>query len=519
MSSEGPDDAWAPPPAVSAAVDAPAAAVGRVPELLSLLDAEAAATRLAAGWALALVAIEAPDAFEPIAHRLADRAAGESASPEARLAFSYLAERRPEDVESVLDRLEAEAEDRAERRRYRRASRGFARSDYFAPPSFERDVGRTRLPSEASAGNPRRSYQGDGNVGSGASGDATTAGASSSGAAERDADAAQTDTADADAEPADEPDDAGESGPAEGGTEIGTGSSARRRSRRREALSAAAAAVDVESIAAASRFDELTVVAPPTAGRYADVYRTRAVRDGEEYAVTLQRFDPPEDGAEAFTTALAEAFENWRAVSDHEAVVTVYDWGREPAPWLATEYADRTLADRIDLGLEEAIWNARVIAEALAAAHERGVLHTGLDPACVVYADDVTDSRPRPQVRNLGLLGALRGHVAVGSALDPRYAAPEYFDDKFGQIDRATDVYHLGAVLYALLTGRPPFQGEYETVRQGVLSAQPTPPSAINPEIPGWLDGIVRKATAKGKLTRYETTIQLARELRRGAED
>jgi serine/threonine protein kinase len=109
----------------------------------------------------------------------------------------------------------------------------------------------------------------------------------------------------------------------------------------------------------------------------------------------------------------------------------------------------------------------------------------------------------------------MRAYVDPASLLDPRFAAPEYFDRGYGDVDHATDIYQLGAVVYYLVTGRPPFQGTYSEVRTGVLDATPPRPSEINPEIPTWLDDILRTAMAKQKLTRYETAAQVARELER----
>ncbi|MFC6755786.1 hypothetical protein ACFQER_02550 [Halomicroarcula sp. GCM10025894] len=97
--------------------------------------------------------------------------------------------------------------------------------------------------------------------------------------------------------------------------------------------------------------------------------------------------------------------------------------------------------------------------------------------------------------------------------LDPRYAAPEYYQRRFGRIDHATDIYGLGAVCYRLFTGEPPYTGAFEAVRDEVLSSGPPDPSAVA-DVPPAVDDIVGKAMARRKLARYETAAHLRQELR-----
>jgi serine/threonine protein kinase len=202
-------------------------------------------------------------------------------------------------------------------------------------------------------------------------------------------------------------------------------------------------------------------------------------------------------------------------VTDHGFVTTLYDWGREPRLWIATEYTDETLADRVDVGPDDALRTGLRVAEAVAHAHQRGVVHAGLDPRNVVYTGTAMERRPQPLLDNVGLLDAIRTHFEPSRYLDPRYAAPEYFSRKYGTVDHATDVYHVGAVLYGLVTGRAPHEGEYGEVRRGVLSARPPPPSSVDPGIPAGVDDVVRKAMAKQKLTRYESATHVVQDLRR----
>jgi serine/threonine protein kinase len=113
---------------------------------------------------------------------------------------------------------------------------------------------------------------------------------------------------------------------------------------------------------------------------------------------------------------------------------------------------------------------------------------------------------------------AFRSHFEPSSYLDPRFAAPEYYDSDFGSVDTATDVYGLGAVCYSLFTGRPPFDGSYEEVRRAVLEESPVPPSAVVDAVPEAIDEVIAKALAKRKLTRYESVAAVLADLKRVAD-
>jgi serine/threonine protein kinase len=110
-----------------------------------------------------------------------------------------------------------------------------------------------------------------------------------------------------------------------------------------------------------------------------------------------------------------------------------------------------------------------------------------------------------------------RHHFPPSQCLDPRFAAPEYYNDQFGQIDHATDIYQLGAVCYRLLTGHPPHTGDFEHVRAAVLDSIPPQPSTVA-DLPEQVDDVIMKAMAKQKLQRYETVEPFQQELTSIAE-
>ncbi len=264
-----------------------------------------------------------------------------------------------------------------------------------------------------------------------------------------------------------------------------------------------------------SRFDRLSVLAPRERRRYGDTYRTLGVVDETEYAVALRLLDTPEGGDSAFAAQLATRLEEWSAVADVDNVVTLYDWKPDPRLWLATEYTAETLADLGRFPPAEAAWHAERLAAAVSTLHERGVVHAGIDADAVAYYGNVIeeDDRQPPLLDNLGLLSVYRHQFDPAQFLDPRYAAPEYYQRRFGRIDHATDIYGLGAVCYRLFTGEPPYTGAFDAVRDEVLSSGPPDPSTVA-DVPPAVDDIVGKAMARRKLARYETAAHLRQELR-----
>lgn len=266
------------------------------------------------------------------------------------------------------------------------------------------------------------------------------------------------------------------------------------------------------AIEAHSRFDELEVLSPLRSYRLGRAIRARGRIGAKEYALTIRlpaRIEDP-----AFGGALATRFREWRAIDDERAV-SVLDWGETPRPWAATEPVERSLASQGRLTTVEAFEHAELLTGALAALHRNGVVHGGIDPSAVGYPPNTLDGVVEPMLDHVGVVPVYRRYGDPDEYLDIRYSAPEFLDDRYGSVDRSTDIYHLGAVLYRALTGTAPFEGEAESVREGVRSRRPPPPSERKPDLPGEVDEIIAKATAKQKLMRYETATRFHREIRR----
>lgn len=226
------------------------------------------------------------------------------------------------------------------------------------------------------------------------------------------------------------------------------------------------------------------------------------------------------------------------AVLEHPNVVRIFDVGQhEGQPYCAMELVTRgSLADALDgtpLAAREAARFVRRLTDAVHAAHRAGIIHRDLKPANVLLAArDKTEEEDRqqhgepsvlacePKVADFGLakrLDALASHTQTGELLGtPSYMAPEQAEGRVAQVGPATDVYALGAILYELLTGRPPFRAAttLETLQQVRLD-EPLAPRRLLPKLPRDLDTICLRCLEKDPHKRYGSAEQLADDLGR----
>ena len=264
-------------------------------------------------------------------------------------------------------------------------------------------------------------------------------------------------------------------------------------------------------IEARSRFDELEVLSPVRPYRFGKAIRTRGRIGAEEYAITIRL--PHRLENEGFERILTDRLREWEGL-DEESVVTVADWGDTPQPWVGTEVVERTLASENRLSVTEALEHSLILTRALVSLHQRGIVHGGIDPETVGYPPSSFDGVVEPMLDSIGLAPVYRQFTDPSEYLDIRYGAPEWTDSQYGRLDPTTDIYHLGMVLYWALTGTVPFDGEKAKIREQIRDERPPPPSERNPELPGRIDEIIAKATAKQKLIRYENATRFHHEIR-----
>ncbi len=204
----------------------------------------------------------------------------------------------------------------------------------------------------------------------------------------------------------------------------------------------------------------------------------------------------------------------------HPNVVQIHDVGdSDGRPYFTMEYVEGgSLAQKL-AGIPQPSRQAAALqatlARAVHAAHESGIVHRDLKPANVLLTADGT-----PKVSDFGLarrLGGEAGLTRTGMAVGtPSYMAPEQAQGKTDAAGPAADIYALGAILYEMLTGRPPFRAETaaETVHQ-LLSQDPVPPSRLNGKVPRDLEIICLTCLRKEPRLRYTTAAALADDLDR----
>lgn len=250
------------------------------------------------------------------------------------------------------------------------------------------------------------------------------------------------------------------------------------------------------------------------------VYRARQAALGRTVAVKVllrAHFADPVDKARFAQEAKAAASLR------HPGIVGVLDFGEhEGTPWFSMECVEGV---SLDVQAREHPPTARAAAalvsavgEAVAHAHAHGLVHRDLKPANILMEVD-----GRPRITDFGIASRLRpgaaGTTRTGQGLgSPGYAAPELA--LAGLSDVRTDVYGLGAVLYHLLTGRPPFDGPtVESVLLQLQGSDPLPPRTFNPSIPADLETVCLTCLAKDPDRRYATAREVVDELGRYLAD
>lgn len=206
----------------------------------------------------------------------------------------------------------------------------------------------------------------------------------------------------------------------------------------------------------------------------------------------------------------------------HANIVQIFDVGEHDGlPFMALEFCpggslDKKLAGR-PLPADEAAQLEEILARAVHAAHQKGLVHRDLKPANVLLAEDGT-----PKIGDFGLAKYLDGpgQTSMGVMVGTRnYMSPEQAAGDGKQVGPAADIWALGAILYEFLTGRPPFNAATPLdIALKLLDQEPAPPSELNPSVPAALEAICLRCLQKEPAKRYPSALARAEDLRRVRE-
>jgi hypothetical protein len=280
---------------------------------------------------------------------------------------------------------------------------------------------------------------------------------------------------------------------------------------------AAEASEGADTVAPIMRFGDYLLAGEIARGGMGVVYRAKHQRLNRMVALKMIL-----SGRLASDTLVKRFYAEAEAAArlDHSGIVPIYEVGQNgDQHFFAMAFVGGgSLAQRVKSGplpAQEAAELSQKVAEAVQYAHEHGIVHRDLKPANILL-----DHNGQPKVTDFGLAKMTDQASDLSTTGDvmgtPSYMAPEQAAGKVHEVGPLADVYSLGAILYCLLTGRPPLQAAtvLETLRQ-VKEEEPVSPRLLNPSVPLDLDTVCLKCLRKSPTERYGSAKELANDLGR----
>ena len=241
------------------------------------------------------------------------------------------------------------------------------------------------------------------------------------------------------------------------------------------------------------------------------VYKARDPKIGRTVVIKTLRQDRIEAGDLEEFVARFQREAHVGGILSHPAIVKVHDLGQEGEEhYLALEYVAGTnlhalLASRVVMPAVQVVEIVADVAEALAHAHERGVVHRDIKPANLFWGND-----GRVRIGDFGVARMDESNLtATGQTLGtPSFMSPEQLLGE--KVDGRSDLFSLGVVAYQLLTQRSPFKGRsFGEVARRVLEEDPRPVHVVKPDLPEALSAAVARSLAKDRGERFQTGLEM----------